>query len=65
MCMHAYIHIHAHTKIYTYMHTHREKHPFTLAARSELQSQTYFVVEKWGQAQGGRPSALSKVQQKS
>lgn len=63
MCMHAYIHIYAHTKIYIHMHTQREKYPFIWAARSELKSQTYFVVEKWGQAQGGRPSALSKAQQ--
>lgn len=50
-----------------YIHTciHKEKYPFTLAARYELNWQTDFVVEKWGQAQGGRPSALSEAQQKS
>lgn len=61
------MHIYIYMCTEKYIHTciHKEKYPFTLAARYELNWQTDFVVEKWGQAQGGRPSALSEAQQKS
>lgn len=67
----AYIRLHAciyayrctHKNMYTYVYI--EKYPLTLVAKSELRSQTYFVVEKWGRAQSVRTCALSEVQQES
>lgn len=49
--------------MYTYVYI--EKYSLTLVAKSELGSQTYFVVEKWGRAQSVRTRALSEVQQES